>query len=35
MVIDFINRLSPRSGISPLCLVGWMEFTKNKPARRS
>ena len=30
MVIDFIRRLSERTAISPLCLVGWMELSRSK-----
>lgn len=30
MVIDFIKRLSARTAISPLCLVGWMELSRSK-----
>ena len=30
MVIDFINRLSARTEISPLPLVGWMELSRSK-----
>jgi hypothetical protein len=30
MVIDFVNRLSARTAISPLCLVGWMELSRSK-----
>jgi putative transposase len=30
MAIDFIQRLSVRTEISPLCLVGWMELSRSK-----
>jgi putative transposase len=30
MVVDFIKRLSARTRISPLCLVGWMELSRSK-----
>ena len=30
MVIDFINRLTARTEISPLRLVGWLELSRSK-----